>query len=95
MNQAKLFEDINKSLEFYEIIPTNTCMGEEGKMIEATETVGYAVVNKITQVVEHTSTILAGVFFQAQHFDNTLKSLLVDEEGPAADSGDDVIPMLQ
>lgn len=86
---------VNKGLEYYEIIPTNVCMGEDGKLIEGTDIVGYACVNKVTHVVEHTSTILPGVLFQAQHFDNTLRSLTEPEPELEGTASEDVIPMLQ
>jgi len=75
MEQAKLFEAINKDLKFYEVLPSCTVIGEEGKLIEGDEVIGYQVCNLVTGVVEHTSTILPGALFQAQHFDNTLRSL--------------------
>ena len=92
MTMDELFESVNKGLKYYEIIPTNSAMGEEGKMIEQEGIVGYACVNKVTQVIEHTSTILPGVLFQAQHFDNTLVSLTAEDE-VAEETGpmDDVV----
>ena len=75
MTVAELMAVVNKDLEFYEIVPSLNVLGEEGKLVESDHVVGYAVVNKITAVIEHTSTILPGVLFQAQHFDNTLRSL--------------------
>ena len=80
LNKEELFERINAGLTYYSILETNYAMGEDGKYVsEESNMVGYAVVNKLTNVVEHTSTILPGVLFQAQHFDNTLASLTADE----------------
>ena len=85
---SELFEAINKGLKYYEIVMVDNALQEDGK----TTGDGYACVNKVTTIVEHTSTILPGVLFQAQHFDNTLVSL-TDEE-PAAEGSspmDDVV----
>jgi len=90
----ELFALVNHGLKYYEIIPTNICMGEDGKMIESDSIAGYACVNKVTQVIEHTSTILPGVLFQAQHFDNTLASLTLTADETQEDdvrSNDDIM----
>ena len=81
-NLLEQITEFNKTLTYYTISPTPRALGEDGKYIEGEENVGYAVVNNETGIVEHTSTILPGVIFQAQHFDSTLKSLLEPEEEP-------------
>lgn len=83
----------NSELKYYTVVTADRVIGEEGKYIEG-EGVGYAVVNNTTGVVEHTSTILPGVLFQAQHFDSTLKGLLEDPATPDLDDMPvlDVIP---
>ena len=94
INQAELFESINKDLKFYEILPSCSVIGEEGKLIEGDEVIGYQVCNRVTGVVEHTSTILPGALFQAQHFDNTLRSLTdTPEDAGETEAGpdDDVV----
>lgn len=68
-------ETFNSELEYYVVQPVGRCVGDDGKYFEG-DPAGYGVVNKATGVVEHTSTILPGVLFQATHFDSTLKSLL-------------------
>lgn len=98
MNQVELFEAINKDLTFFEIVPSLRALGEDGKYIESEdgEPVGYALVNTATDIVEHTSTYIAGIFFQAQHFENTLKSLTATKDDPDTIAVDgDVIPLLQ
>lgn len=87
-NKPQAFVDLmaalNADLSYYVIEPSTFAVGEEGKYVEGEdgETVGYAIRNAITGVVEHTSLILPGVIWQAQHFDNTLKSLLQKDVVP-------------
>lgn len=76
--------DFNNKLTYYTVIVADKVVGEEGTYIEG-EGVGYAVVNNTTGVTEHTSTILPGVLFQAQHFDSTLKGLLEEPDTPTLD----------
>lgn len=70
---------INKSMKYYEVECTkdNPILCEDG---EYRVRPGYVVRNKTTDVIEHTTMLLAGAIFQAQHFDNTLESLLAAEE---------------
>jgi hypothetical protein len=78
-----LITAINKDLTIYVIEPTTLAIGEEGKYVDGKgSTVGYAVVNTITGVIEHTSVILPGVIYQAQHFDNMLRSMLSKGKEP-------------
>lgn len=71
-------------------------IGEDGKYTTTHE--GYCVVNKDTGVVEHSSTILPGVIFQCDHFNDSLESLLnpqsVDEETILSELNvpDDIVP---
>lgn len=60
-------------------------VGEDGKY--TTTHSGYVVVNKETNVIEHTTTMLPGAIFQCQHFNDTLVSLL---SPPAANDGVDI-----
>ena len=53
-------------------------VGEDGKY--TTTHKGYVVVNKETGVIEHSTTMLPGAIFQAQHFNDTLTSLLSPPE---------------
>ena len=46
---------------------------------------GYAVVNKETGVREHTTLLLPGALFQAQHLDSTLGALLANDTPDLAD----------
>ena len=48
-------------------------LGEDGKYGDNS---GYAVVNKDTNVVEHTSTMLPGAIYQCMHFSDTLEAQL-------------------
>ena len=58
---------------------------------------GYVVVNKETDVIEHTTTMLPGAIFQCQHFNDTLVGLLNPEVIPDVDLNivdvpEDVVP---
>lgn len=71
----------NNNLKYYEVRfiekTSNTpVMGEEGKYVKRD---GYAVYNKKSGVYEHTTTLLPGAIFQAQHLDATLDGLLNPE----------------
>lgn len=85
--------EFNSKLKYYTVVSADRVVGEDGKFVEG-EGVGYAVVNNVTGVVEHTSTILPGVLFQAQHFDSTLASLLEEPATPELDDMPimDVVP---
>jgi hypothetical protein len=71
-------------------------IAEDGKYTDAVE--GYLVINRETNVVEHSTIMLPGAIFQAQHFNDTLVSLLsppVDDEGmdiAALNVPDDIVP---
>lgn len=95
MTVNEIMDKINADLTYYEIATASRAIGEEGKYVSFEDVpAGYSITNKLTGVIEHTSTILPGVIFQAQHFDNTLKSFLQTDEKPAAETSeptDDVI----
>ena len=71
-------------------------IGEDGK--HTLTHGGYVVVNKETDVIEHSSTMLPGAIFQCQHFNDTLVSLLSKEDEDAdfgleaVDVPEDVVP---
>ena len=58
--------------ENYFVTETDNAIGEDGNYGQA----GYAVVNKDTGIIEHTTIMLPGAIFQSQHFSDTLKGLL-------------------
>ena len=62
--------------ESYTVQQVDVALGEDGKYGQP----GYGVVNKQTDVVEHTSMMLPGAIFQCQHFNDTLESLLAKPE---------------
>lgn len=69
---------VNKGLEYYEVGiidggDRTPVIGEDGQYHTRG---GYAVRNKATGFVEHTTTLLPGAIFQAQHLDSTLDGLL-------------------
>jgi hypothetical protein len=91
-----MLDRINKDLKYYEVRLTDKAVGELGELVEGDgEPVGYKLVNKITGITEHTSIFLAGVIYQAAHFDSTVKGALSAPEPVAVESADDVIPLLQ
>lgn len=98
MTNEELFIKINENFELYRIEPATKAMGEDGKYVDGGDTmIGYALVNATTGVVEHTSTILPAVIFQAEHCEQMLKSLLekpagVEESLGATDA--DIIPLI-
>jgi hypothetical protein len=66
--------------ERYKVIktePGTVILAEDGKYHEW---IGYAVINKETEVVEHTTMMLPGAIFQCQHFNDTLTSLMTPVE---------------
>jgi len=92
---SKMLNQINKDLKYYEIILVGKALAEDGNYVEGI-CVGYGLQNLATGIIEHTSTILPGVMWQAQHFEQTLQSLLEPETtGPVGVDSDDVIPLLQ
>lgn len=89
MNQA--LTTANKGLTHYEvrlILPEDNVpiVCEDG---EYRVRAGYAVWNTTTDVCEHTTTLLPGAIFQAQHLDATLTGLL----NPSADYSDALVDM--
>ena len=90
---AKVLFDTDK----YTVEESNgrSIVGEDGKY--TTSHTGYVVINKETQVIEHSTTMLPGAIFQCQHFNDTLVSLLnpADPEGvdlTSMDVPEDVVP---
>jgi hypothetical protein len=85
--------------EKYEVILSEdetVVLGEDGQYHAFP---GYAVRNKETQVVEHTTMMLPGAIFQCQHFNDTLVSLTTPVatadnvvDLAAVEIGDDVVP---
>jgi hypothetical protein len=85
--------------EKYEVIRSEdetVVLGEDGKYHNFP---GYAVRNKETTVVEHTTMMLPGAIFQCQHFNDTLVSLLTPAEVEdnvvdlaSVQIGEDVVP---
>ena len=68
-------EDYIYETSNYYVTRCSNALGEDGKYGAK----GYAVVNKKTDVVEHTSMMMPGAIFQCQHFSDTLDSLLAAE----------------
>ena len=69
------------STEKYIVIVTDAALNEVGDACDAR---GYAVVNKDTSIVEHTTLVLPAAMFQADNFNRTLVSLLTEvPESPA------------
>ena len=72
----------NKGLSYYEVVPVNKCLGEDGNYVSSDDPVGYGIKNNATGVIEHTSVSLHVTMFQAAHFDDMLSGML-DEAKPA------------
>ena len=72
-------DSINEALNYYTITVSDKVMGEEGKYITG-EGVGYAILNKFTNIKEHTTLLLPQAIFQAQHLDSMLESLIKGED---------------
>lgn len=88
----RLLAKVNAKLDYYKIIMVDRALEETGTYVEGKD-VGYGLINKATQVVEHTSVMLPGILWQATHFESTLKSLLDEEETPDTTAAEgDVIP---
>jgi hypothetical protein len=79
MKREKPMSNVLYETDNYFVLECDNALGEDGKYGVS----GYAVVNKKTDVTEHTSMMLPGAIFQAQHFSDTLDSLLADK-GPVA-----------
>ena len=89
---SELLNKANSELTFYEIVLTQRALGEDGVYVEG-DNAGYGLLNKVTGVMEHTSTILPGVMWQATHFESTLTSLLeADEKADLSVAEGDVVP---
>ncbi len=71
-------------------------IGEDGAYTKSHD--GYCVINKESGNIEHSTTMLPGAIFQAQHFSDTLESLLnptpiEDTDALASlNVGDDIVP---
>lgn len=71
-------------------------IGEDGKYTTTHD--GYVVINKETEVIEHSTTMLPGAIFQCQHFNDTLVDLLkpADEADvvnlQSVDVPEDIVP---
>ena len=92
---SEMLTKANEGLQYYKIIFVDKALGEDSRYVEG-PCVGYGLINLATGVIEHTSTVLPGVMWQAQHFEQTLKSLLEPETtGPVGVDSDDVVPLLQ
>jgi hypothetical protein len=73
---------------------TELVVGEDGQYKNGG---GYVVINRETNIVEHSTIMLPGAIFQCQHFNDTLVSLLSPVEEGAVDIGamnvpEDVVP---
>lgn len=89
MNKAELFEKLNKDLKYYEVTEAEDVLLEDG----TSRGPGYALVNTITDVVEFSTPLLAGAIWQAQHFENTLESILNPMPTPPETiEGGDILP---
>jgi hypothetical protein len=85
-------EKYNKSLTYYVVEPTERALQEDGRSLGP----GYAAINTLTGVAEHTTVMLPGIFFQASHLDSMLASLLSDTPAIGSELTDmpleDVVP---
>ncbi len=83
----------NLGLKYYMVVPATKVIGEDGKYMVG-DNAGYGIVNKETDVIEHTNTCLAAAMFQANHFDDMLSSML--DEIPALSlvdtAAEDIMP---
>lgn len=82
MEMKSLLKKVNDQLEHYEVQLTTDLpiICEDGQYRKRH---GYAVYNKVSDVYEHTTTLLPGAIFQAQHLDATLVGLLTPEAATA------------
>ena len=93
--QSKM-EDLNARLKYYEVVEAYRVLAEDGKYKESVnEHQGYAIVNKATGIIEHTTMVLPGAIFQAESLDSMLGGLLEPPvDAPKAEgNGEDVIPL--
>ena len=77
----ELLNKINEELKYYEVqrrddVPI-MCEDNEYRV-----RYGYIVYNTEAGVIEHTTTLLPGAIFQAQHLDSMLEGLLNPAEQP-------------
>ncbi len=75
--------------EKYTVVGTNDALGEDGNYGRR----GYAVVNKDTGIVEHTTIVLPQALFQADAFMGALGQLdeTADEDAALIEDGGDVV----
>ena len=78
----------------YEVIRFGAAMGEDGEIGAD----GYAVRNKDTGVIEHSTVILPQAIYQAQGFSDSLDALFATKDAPIQlslvemDIGEDMVP---
>ena len=72
----------------YVVVDEDNALGEDGKYGKK----GYAVINIETGITEHTTMMLPGAIFQAQHFNDTLESLLAENKEPVLGLVEDILP---
>lgn len=78
---------VNLGMTYYEVIPCDKVLREDGNYFGGKgEDVGYAVRNKETGIIEHTTTVLPSAIFQADYFDKALTSLFNPDELEALDT---------
>ena len=70
-------------------------VGEDGNYTKSHD--GYVVINRETETVEHSTTMLPGAIFQCQHFNDSLISLLQEPSEKDVDIAnlnvpDDIVP---
>lgn len=89
MNKEELYEKINKHMNYYEVVDAEDVMLDDN-----TRGPGYALVNRITGVTEFTTPLLAGIIWQAQHFESTMDSVLNPIQTPniPPEGGGDILP---
>ena len=76
MTLDQILTKVNSDLKYYEVIVID---GEHPVICEDGEyrkRKGYGIINKLTDVVEHTTVLMAGAIFQSQHLDSTLEGLV-------------------
>jgi hypothetical protein len=66
--------------DLYQVIVVGNAIGEDGEYGRA----GYAVENKETTIIEHTTMVLPQAIFQCQHLAEMVKSL-TEEPVPRVD----------
>ncbi len=71
----------------YRVVFTTNALGEDGKYGAD----GYAVINKVTEVIEHTTMVLPQALFQADAFMGALGQLSAEPEAEVLGASSDVI----